>query len=248
MYLCFIDESGHVPSQKRSDKVRFFVIAGLIMPEAQWQAISSEFEAAKRRFKVTGEIKWQYFGPDNTSKNNSLTHLTFEQKTKLRNSLISLVTKRKSCRIVATKTEMVKAWNLSYIKTKHGIYHYTYKQTLERINYFLQDISKSTGDFHRGLVVCDHRGPDDDKIFRDYHAVITEEDSKYTSNFGHFVERVMLTESHHSVGIQLVDLCAGAIGHAYNFDKMTWMDTLRGNIRAHPQKGIDGYGLVHWPK
>lgn len=248
MYLCFIDESGHVPSKNRSNKVRFFVIAGLIVPEAQWATMCAEFEAAKRRFKVTGEIKWQYFGPDNSAKANSLTHLSFEQRSKLRNDLITIVTRRKSCRVVATKADTARAWGLSYISTKQDIYHYTYKQTLERINYFLQDISKSTGDFHRGIIICDHRDPNDDRVLRDYHAVITETESKFTSKFDHFVERVMLTDSRHSVGLQLVDLCAGAIGHAYNYDRMSWIDTLRGNIRAHPQKGIDGFGLVHWPK
>ncbi|WP_422062208.1 DUF3800 domain-containing protein [Sphingopyxis sp.] len=247
MYLCFIDESGHIPS-KGSPKVRYFVIAALIIPESQWQEISREFEAAKRRFKVEGEIKWQFFGPDNTSKGNCLLHLSFDERSKLRNQLLASITKRKSCRIVATKSEMAKAWQQGYIKSKMDVYHYTYKQTLERVNYFLQDMSKVTGDFQRGLVVCDHRGKDDDRAFRDYHAVITEKESAYTSRFEHFVERVMLTESHHSVGIQLVDLCAGAIGHAFNHDKMSWIDTLRPNIRAHPQKGIDGFGLVHWPK
>lgn len=165
MYLCFVDESGHVPGPS-SKKVRFFVIAALIIPESQWQAIASEFEAAKKRFDVTGEIKWQYFGPDNTSKGNCLTHLSFEKKSALRNQLLDTITKRKSCRIVATKAEMEKAWSLSYIKCKTEIYHYTYKQTLERVEYFLQDVSKITGEFHRGLVIADHRGKDDDRAFK----------------------------------------------------------------------------------
>lgn len=84
---------------------------------------------------------------------------------------------------------------------------------------------------------------------RQYHATMTERESAYTSTFKNFVERVMLTDSAHSVGIQLVDLVAGAIGRAFNHegDKF-WIERLRGNIRSHPRKGIDGYGIVHFPK
>lgn len=248
MYLCFVDESGHVPSKARAEIVGNFVIAALMVPESQWQGIASEFASAKRRFKVEGEIKWRYFGPNNDEKGNSVAHLEMAERHKFRNALLATITSRKSCRIVATRAKLKEAWELGYVETKRDIYHYTYKQTLERVNYFLQDVSKVTGEVHRGIIICDHRGPTDDKVFREYHATMTEKESLYTSNFRNFVERVMLTDSQHSVGIQLVDLCAGAIGHAYNYDKMDWIETLRKNIRAHPQKGIDGYGIVHWPK
>jgi hypothetical protein len=248
MYLCFVDESGHVPSKARSSHVRNFVIAALIIPESQWAGIASEFAHAKRSFKVTGEIKWRYFGPDNNEKNNSVLHLAPKERSACRNALLKAIISRKSCRIVATRAKLVEAWDMPYIQTKRDIYHYAYKQTLERVNYFLQDMSKLTGETQRVIVICDHRGPEDDRVFREYHASMTEQESRYTSDFKNFVERVMLTDSQHSVGIQLVDICAGAIGHAYNYDKMEWIETLRKNIRSHPQKGIDGYGIVHWPK
>lgn len=156
MYLCFVDESGHVPSKKRSNYVRNFVIAALIIPEAQWHGIANEFAAAKRRFNVDGEIKWQYFGPDNEDKNNSLQHLEFDCRCKLRDQLLKTITSRRSVRIVATRTITKAAWQLPYITDKTSMYHYTYKQTLERVNYFLQDISKTTGETQRGIVIADH--------------------------------------------------------------------------------------------
>jgi hypothetical protein len=250
MHLCFMDESGHVPSRGKSEIVPYFVIAGLIIPETQWRDIAAEFERIKAlpAFRVTGEIKWRYFGAENDDEKNGLKHLGQGARNALRRQLFGLITARRACRIVATKTEMKKAWELGYIKEKADVYHYTYKQTLERFEYFLQDITRLTGSHHLGMVICDHRGRDDDRVLREYHATMTERFSQFTSEFKHLVERVMLTESHHSVGIQLADLCAGAIGRAYNHADAQWMDLIRPNIRAHPQKGIDGFGLVHWPK
>ena len=109
-------------------------------------------------------------------------------------------------------------------------------------------MSKQLGDTQRGILIADHRGADDDKYIRQYHAAMTEQESRFTSTFKNFVERVMLTDSAHSIGIQLVDLCAGALGRSFNCNEPQWVSVLRKNIRSHPTKGIDGYGIVHWPK
>ncbi|MDG4899681.1 MULTISPECIES: hypothetical protein [unclassified Mesorhizobium] len=53
----------------------YFVIAGLIMHEAQWHGIADEVRRIKTKYGVTGEIKWRYFGPDNTDPGNSVAHL-----------------------------------------------------------------------------------------------------------------------------------------------------------------------------
>lgn len=248
MYLCFIDESGHVPSQRRARSVPNFIIAAMMVPEAQWPEMASEFNRAIREKRVEGEIKWRYFGPENDDRDNPMLHLSFEKRCQLRKKLLTIVTKRRSIRIVATRTRVAEAWSLRYIETKRDIYHYTYKQTVERLNYALQDVSRLTGETHRGILIADHRGADDDKYIRQYHASMTEKNSTFTSTFKHFVERVMLTDSAHSIGVQLVDLCAGALGRAYNADEVEWVDMLRGNIRNHPKKGIEGFGVVTWPK
>jgi hypothetical protein len=245
-----MDESGHVPSRRRVENVPYFVIAGLIIPETYWRDMAAEFERTKRlpMFKVQGEIKWRYFGAENDDPKNPLLHLDQNLRNALRRQLLEIITKRKACRIVATKAETAKAWALSFVETKADIYHFTYKQTLERFEYFLQDMTKLTGTHHNGMVIADHRGKDEDRVFREYHATMTERLSRYTSEFKHLIERVLLTESHHSVGIQLADLCAGAISRAFNANEPRWIELLRPSIRAHPKKGIDGYGLVHWPK
>ncbi|MDO1559844.1 DUF3800 domain-containing protein [Brevundimonas sp. 2R-24] len=245
-----MDESSHVPAAGKAHKFPYFLIAGLIIPDAQWKEIAAEFERIKALpgYRVEGEIKWRYFGPDNNDARNPLLHLPIAKRNALRLALLSLITKRRSCRIVATKSDTARAWELPYVKNKADLYHFTYKQTLERFEYFLQDISRINGAEQRGMVICDHRGRDEDRILRDYHAEVTERLSTFTSDFKHLVERVMLTDSQHSVGVQLADLCAGALCRSYTKDEPYWLEMLRSNIRAHPIKGIDGYGVVHWPK
>lgn len=210
--------------------------------------MAAEFNRAIKAKKVKGEIKWRYFGPENDDPDNPMVHLSFKERSRLRLQLLAIVTKRRSIRLVATRTKVAEAWDLKYIETKTHIYHYTYKQTVERLNYALQDVSRITGATHRGVLIADHRGASDDKYIRQYHASMTETESAFTSTFKHFVERVMLTDSAHSIGIQLVDLCAGAIGRYFNKSEQEWFNLLRGNIRSHPKKGVDGYGIVHWPK
>ncbi|PBB45319.1 MAG: DUF3800 domain-containing protein [Mesorhizobium sp.] len=76
MHLCFIDESGSPPKPCRVGNRPYFVTAGLIMHEAQWHGIADEVRRIKTKYGVTGEIKWRYFGPDNTDPGNSVAHLT----------------------------------------------------------------------------------------------------------------------------------------------------------------------------
>jgi hypothetical protein len=83
MHLFFIDESGTPPKKGKTDRVRYFVIAGLIMHEAQWHGIASELSKLRARpdFQVTGEIKWRYFGPENDDTDNSVKHLSVAKVT-----------------------------------------------------------------------------------------------------------------------------------------------------------------------
>ena len=77
MYLCFIDESQTPPNPGQQNRPPYFIIAGVVIHEAQWHGISDDLKALKARpeFNVAGEIKWRFFGPTNKDPANSVAHL-----------------------------------------------------------------------------------------------------------------------------------------------------------------------------
>jgi hypothetical protein len=250
MHLCFIDESGTPPKPNRIGRRRYFVIAGLIMHEAQWHGVASEVKKLRNRldFLVRGEIKWRYFGPENTDPDNSVAHLSMEKRNEFRDELFSIVTKRKSLKIVACVASAEAAYEKPYVNLPESLYQFTYKAVTERFQYFLQDISRTLGDTQLGVIVADHRGKNQDEFMRRHHHVLIDHSDPFSSSYANYIETVFLTPSHRSVGIQLADMIAGATGRAFNTNDARLFDILRPSFRASPQGNIEGYGLAKFPK
>lgn len=171
MHLCFIDESGSPPKPKKADRVRYFVIAGVIMHEAQWQRVASEIAKLRERhdFQVRGEIKWRYFGSGNDDKDNSVRHLTQEKRDEFRKEFFDVIVRRKSIKIVCCVASCVAAYGTAYVKNEEDLYRYTYKPVSERFQYYLQDVSRVVGDMQLGIIVADHRGKQQDELMRKNH-------------------------------------------------------------------------------
>ena len=74
MHLCFVDESGSPPSAKRAADRRYFVMAGVIMHENQWHAVSQEVRQlkARREYDIRGEISGGTLVPTTTMKTTQL--------------------------------------------------------------------------------------------------------------------------------------------------------------------------------
>jgi len=250
MHLCFLDESSTPPKPTNKGKGRYFVIAGLIMHEDQWHGVAAAMKALleHRDYRVHGELKWRYFSPHNTDEENSVAHLPEERRNELRTKLFEIITARKSIRIVACVASVDAAYELGYVKDADDLYVYTYKPVTERFQYHLQDVSRAVGSKQLGIVVADHRGKTQDDHLRRQHRGLVQERGKFTSKYDNYVETVFLTPSHHSVGIQLVDLVAGAIGRYYNAKDETYASRLWRSFRASPSGKIEGYGLVKFPK
>jgi hypothetical protein len=81
VHILFIDESGYPPLHVEKAKSKpFFVLGGIIIPEHFWHRIAADLKDVKYRFGVEGELKWRFFAPRNNDTNNSLSHLSQEQK------------------------------------------------------------------------------------------------------------------------------------------------------------------------
>jgi hypothetical protein len=249
MLLFFIDESGTPPKPERLTKVRYFVIAGLVIHENQWHGIAKELRQLREspKFRVQGEIKWRYFGPENRDPDNSVAHLNQELRDEFRESLFEIITKRKSVRIIACATDTYEAFKTSYVSSDEDLYHYTYKAVSERFQYHLQDLSRAVGDKQHGVVIADHRGKKQDDNLRAQHHRLVDFESPFVSQYENFVETIFLTPSHLSTGIQLADMIAGAIGRALNAGEDRFIKRIEPAFRQSPTGKIEGWGFVKFP-
>jgi len=220
------------------------------MHEAQWHGISAEIKRLRNRsdFQVRGEIKWRYFGTENTDVDNSVAHLMQEKRDEFRKELFDVMIRRKSVKIVACVASTVAAYKTKYINEPEDLYKFTYKPVSERFQYHLQDMSRSVGDTQLGIIVADNRGKKQDDVLRKHHHGLIDDENMFVSTYSNYIETIFLTPSHLSVGIQLADMVAGAIGRAYNSGDRRFIDQLAPAFRANPAGKIEGFGLVKFPK
>ncbi len=254
MHLYFIDESGTPPKPTAANPKPYFIMAGLVMHEDQWHGVTSEFKTlkAKPEFNVTGEVKWRYFGAANDDADNSVKHLDQAARDTFRSEMCAIITRRKSIKIIGCVTSVSAAYETDYVKDATDLYHYTYKTISERFQYHLQDLSRVVGSKQLGMVIADHRGTKQDDALRKQHDRYVDGASPFVSNYENYIESLLLTPSHHSVGIQFADLIAGAIGRAYNTRGLPnpdskFADLLGPSFRRSPSGKIEGWGLVKFP-
>jgi Protein of unknown function (DUF3800) len=247
MHLCFIDESG-TPAKPGRETPRFFVIAGLVIPEERWHRIAAKVQGLKTRSHYRGEIKWRYFAPQNDDQDNAMAAWPFERRNRFREELFSILTADKSIQIVSGVCEASAAYRIANVTTQNDLYFGTYKVVTERFQYLLQNITRKSGRDTFGIIVADHRGRGDDEQMRIQHQRLIAENTQYTSAYSSLVEGLFLTPSHLSVGIQLADMVAGAIWRRFESDDSRWFDLIRSSFRKSPAGAIDGFGLARYPK
>lgn len=152
MHLLFVDESGTPPKLNNPNQA-YFVIAGLVIPEDRWVGMREKLVGLKRASRFRGEVKWRFFAPNNTDADNPMIGWTQEQKNEFRNSVFSIITNTKSCKIVACSSESLTAYSLGNVNSQEDLYFKTYKPVTERFQYLLQDITKTSGRDTFGMIV-----------------------------------------------------------------------------------------------
>lgn len=249
MYLCFIDESGTPPKPTASSPRPYFVLAGVIIHEAQWHGVARELAVLRRlpRFRVLGEIKWRFFGNENKDEQNSVAHLSHELRNEFRRLFFEILTKRRSIKIIGCVANIKKAYEKKYVNNEEDLYFYTYKPLTERFEYFLQDISREVGAKQLGIIVADHRGKKQDDSLRSSHQKIVEDKDTFTSKYECYIETIFLTPSHHSVGIQFADMVAGAMGRGFNTGDWSHFQLIRSAFRKSSDGQIEGHGVAKFP-
>lgn len=247
MHLLFVDESG-TPPKPSGTALAYFVIAGIVIPEDRWMGLRDKLVGLKVREKYRGEVKWRYFAPNNSDASNPMRKWPQEKRNAFRESVFSIITETKSCRIIACSCESPTAYGLGNVNDQMDLYFRTYKPVTERFQYFLQDISSASGRDTFGIIVADHRGKGDDDAMRVRHERLVTEGNQYTSTYVNFVESLFFAPSHMSIGIQLADMIAGAIWRAQAHNDTTWYERIRPSFRTSAKGAIDGFGIARFPK
>lgn len=247
MFLCFVDESTTPPKPTKKDPRPYFVVAGIFVPVVQWHAITEEVLRLKQSYRVRGEIKWRFFGTDNNDAENTVKHLSRDERDRFRRRFFGILKARKSIVAVICVASVKHAYALSHVKDEHDLYGQTYKPVSERFQYHLQDVSRSVGEKKLGIIIADHRGRKDDERMRREHQKLLHANARTISDYTHLVESVFLTPSNTSTGIQCADMIAGAVSRRFNSGDEYWFNEVKGLIRTKPDGTIDGYGLVKFP-
>lgn len=246
MHLFFLDESGTIVAENKKHS-KYFVIGGVIIPEIHWKEIYKKLRDLKKQYHITSEIKWRFFSPHNNELENGLKHLSFDERNLVRNKLYEIITSYKSIKIISTVTNVEDAYKLPYINNKEDLYWYSYKQAVERFQYYLQDLSRESGADFNGLVIIDNRLSCDDNRLRNLHHKLMIVDRENYSNFNNLIEGLFIAPSHLSVGIQFADIVAGAIFRKYEKDDDKYYEQIKNSIR-NKNGNILGYGIVKFPK
>lgn len=247
MHLLFADESG-TPPKPGIASARYFVVGAVIVPEAIWHRLRDALLGMKVRRKIRGELKWRYFAPGNSDPANPMRHLDLDTRDSIRTEVYQIIAGESSLRTMAAVCSATAAYKLASVQDQEGVYHLTYKTITERFQYYLQDISKTSGQTQRGIVVADHRGGGDDKRLQRLHNKLLYASGSNISTYSNLVESLFLQQSHMSVGIQLADMVAGAVWRHYERADSRWFSLIQPTLRTDPRGNIAGYGIIKVPK
>lgn len=247
MHLLFADESG-TPPKPGVTSPKYFVVGAVIVPEAIWHRLRDALLGMKIRRKIRGELKWRYFAPGNTDPANPMRHLDQVTRDSIRTEVYQIIAAESTLKTMAAVCSPSAAYRLPSVTDQEGLYHLTYKTITERFQYFLQDISKASGQAQRGIVIADHRGGADDKRLQRLHNKLLYASGTNISTYSNLVESLFLQQSHMSVGIQLADMVAGAVWRQYERADGRWFNLIQPTLRTNAQGNITGYGIIKVPK
>ena len=249
MEILFIDESNPPTDKDKLNSTNsIFVLSGLVISDSEWKGVNAAFKNILEQYKVKGEIKWRFFSPHNKDPKNSLLHLEKESKNLLRIDLLKMLGTHPDIKVISVICKLKEAYETYYIKTKTDAYDFCYKKLVERFQYYLQDKSKKTNKEEVGIIVCDHRGRQDDIHLRQMHEKICARTEAFCSDISNIIETVFFVPSEKSTGIQLVDLIAGSIFRRVSANDSSFYQHIRSIVRRITAGEAKGFGIVFVPQ
>ncbi|OUS20373.1 hypothetical protein A9Q95_08300 [Rhodobacterales bacterium 59_46_T64] len=240
MKFCFVDESGTPPNKPNAARP-YFTLGAAIIDAENWRKCNEKIHGYKVRNKIFGELKWRFFAPHNRDKDNPLLDVSASDRKSLSLEFSALIGDL-PVQLIACVTDVGAAFEYNAVNDQQELYHFTYKPITERFQYCLQD--------HKdiGIIVADHRGRSDDKLFRAHHSTLTSATGSNRSGYDRLIEGLFLQDSAHSTGIQISDYVTGAIHRAYSVGDGEHAALFKSKMRGYEQDAIMGRGLVLHPK
>ncbi|MDA3857286.1 MAG: DUF3800 domain-containing protein, partial [Roseovarius sp.] len=233
-------ESG-TPPPKPNPSRPYFTLGAVIIDADKWKQCHAAVHGYKVRNKIFGEVKWRYFAPHNTDKSNPMNGFDAGIRKKLSLDFSNIIGKL-PIEIIACVTDIESAFAYETVNGSHDLYHFAYKPISERFQYCLQDAKDI------GIVIADHRGRSDDKMFRTHHSTLTKSQSTNRSGYDRFIEGLFLQDSEHSTGIQLADYVTGAIHRAYSTGDGEHAACFKAKMRGAAEGRVMGRGMDQHPK
>ncbi len=234
-----MDESGTPPRREKVED-QYLVIAGPVIRLSQWKGIKRDFEATKTRHGVTGEIKWKDFGTHRASHRNALNGLTHGEKDALRTELLQLVA---SCPLIACVVDVRASYDIQNVETPEDVYRLAYRGAVHLFHEHLSIEATRKDRARKGVIISDHRMRKDDDLLHRHHEDLLSGASGFL--YPHFVETLMFSRSHFSLGLQLADLVAGSIYRAYQNNDTRFAEALSSGFCTRPP--IGRLGAFHAP-
>lgn len=245
MYMLFVDESGTPPPEGKANS-SYFVLAGLVIGEADWWSLSVRFSELLWNFGVEGEIKWRFFSPYNNRPDNSLLPLSPEERDGLRSGLLEILRDTPSCRVIAAIVNIDRIYRKRDCNSADDLYQIAYREIVSRFQFHLQDVQKSVGGRVSGIVICDHRNPRSDKRLTHLHEkMVSHQD--HAIFYNNLIEGLFMVQSHLSMGVQLADIVAGALYRKAEHNDDRYYSEIETIIRKSPRGGIKGFGIIPVP-
>jgi hypothetical protein len=256
MYLFYIDESGE---REYSSPKRYFALAGLGIPDAQWRAINSDMLTLKRTYfnDIDVEIKSNWLRmpkerqkryldkyPLNASELVEFTEKAYDILLSYNAILIA---------VIIDKQKMQRTYS-----TPQSPSSLAYRLLIERIEAFLAKQER------HGVLIFD-KITDLEINKKGYENLLARQHQRYLEKGTEFVqisqiiEGLLFIPSHENNQLQLVDLCAYNVYRQFTdygeewqkkrgfTTKYSYFERIEGLLDRSASGRIDGYGLKLFP-
>jgi hypothetical protein len=256
IYFAFCDENGAYKRLRGSGFLRahpVYLRATVHFPADQWKNLEGRFRELKNNYglPLTEEIKWSYAW---SLKSHARTGKSIKPRDKyyfLRDydperlqefllEAVSLLRTVDGAKAIITITD-------NAVCQKIGIERLLRMHLQESMQRIEMDMQADPSNLC--VLFVDPVSADKDKALREAYAQLYHVGDLIT-RYSHIKDSLNLEHSHHSVGIQMADYMAGAVGSALNgrpLGQQIYAEQIRHILRRHLNGSVGGYGIREVP-
>lgn len=259
VFFVFSDEAGCY-RQHRFERFLmahpFYVRAYLIIDANDWTKLNSQYFSVKEKYGISKdkEIKWSYIWSLRKSKEKGtlsekdvyyfLKDFEEEDLIDFVKECLGILKCCSCCKLIFTIT--FNSLDFTGQINDASLYKMHLQDAMQRIEMEIQN-----DDNNLAIIFLDPVELRNDSMLRQYyHEVYTQGD--FIRKYKHIKDSLSFELSHHSIGIQIVDYCAGIFNSSlkgYSVAKDIFKNYIWDSIRTNSKNGDPyGFGIVEVPK